>query len=87
MRYANILATGRYVPEKVVTNADVERIIGEKVDEWLQQNVGIKQRHFMADNEVTSDLCVNAARQALERAGVKPTELDLIVIATDTPDY
>ncbi len=87
MRYANILATGRYVPEKVVTNADVERIIGEPVDEWLQQNVGIKQRHFMADNEVTSDLCVNAAKQALARAGVKPTELDLVVIATDTPDY
>ncbi|HLM48792.1 MAG TPA: ketoacyl-ACP synthase III [Archangium sp.] len=87
MRYANILATGRYVPEKVVTNADVERIIGEKVDEWLQQNVGIKERHFMADDQVTSDLCVSAAKQALERAGVKPTELDLIVIATDTPDY
>ncbi|PTL84845.1 3-oxoacyl-ACP synthase III family protein [Vitiosangium sp. GDMCC 1.1324] len=87
MRYANILATGRYVPEKVLTNADVERIIGEPVDEWLQQNVGIKQRHLMADNQVTSDLCVNAAKQAMERAGVKPGELDLIVIATDTPDY
>ncbi|HEX8822979.1 MAG TPA: ketoacyl-ACP synthase III [Archangium sp.] len=87
MRYANILATGRYVPEKVLTNADVERIIGEPVDEWLQQNVGIKQRHLMADNQVTSDLCVGAAKQAMERAGVKPSELDLIVIATDTPDY
>ena len=87
MRYANILATGRYVPEKVLTNADVERIIGEPVDEWLQQNVGIKQRHLMADNQVTSDLCVAAAKQAMERAGVKPQELDLIIISTDTPDY
>lgn len=87
MRYANILATGRYVPEKVLTNADVERIIGEPVDEWLQQNVGIKQRHLMADNQVTSDLCVEAAKQAMERAGVKPTDLDLIIISTDTPDY
>ena len=87
MRYANILATGRYVPEKVLTNADVERILGEKVDEWLQQNVGIKQRHLMADDQVTSDLCVGAAKQAMERAGVKPGELDLIIIATDTPDY
>jgi 3-oxoacyl-[acyl-carrier-protein] synthase III len=87
MRYANILATGRYVPEKVLTNADVERIIGEPVDEWLQQNVGIKQRHLMADNQVTSDLCVEAAKQAMERAGVKPQELDLIIISTDTPDY
>ncbi|OJT21291.1 3-ketoacyl-ACP synthase [Archangium sp. Cb G35] len=87
MRYANILATGRYVPEKVLTNADVERIIGEPVDEWLQQNVGIKQRHLMADNQVTSDLCVEAAKQAMERAGVKPQDLDLIIISTDTPDY
>ncbi len=87
MRYANILATGRYVPEKVLTNADVERIIGEPVDAWLQQNVGIKQRHLMADNQVTSDLCVAAAKQAMERAGVKPQELDLIIISTDTPDY
>ena len=87
MRYANILATGRYVPEKVLTNADVERIIGEPVDEWLQTNVGIKQRHLMADNQVTSDLCVAAAKQAMERAGVKPQELDLIIISTDTPDY
>jgi 3-oxoacyl-[acyl-carrier-protein] synthase III len=87
MRYANILATGRYVPEKVLTNADVERIIGEPVDEWLQQNVGIKQRHLMADDQVTSDLCVGAARQALERAGVKSEELDLVIVATDTPDY
>ena len=87
MRYANILATGRYVPEKVLTNADVERIIGEPVDAWLQQNVGIKQRHLMADDQVTSDLCVEAAKQAMERAGVKPQELDLIIISTDTPDY
>jgi 3-oxoacyl-[acyl-carrier-protein] synthase-3 len=87
MRYANILATGRYVPEKVLTNADVERLIGAPVDEWLRQNVGIEQRHLMADDQVTSDLCVGAARQALERAGVKPEELDLIIVATDTPDY
>jgi len=87
MRYANILATGRYVPEKVVTNAEVERILGEPVDAWLKQNVGIEQRHFMADNQVTSDLCVGAARQAMERAGVGPEELDLVLIATDTPDY
>lgn len=87
MRYAQILSTGRYVPEKVLTNKDVEAIIGEPVDEWLQQNVGIKQRHLMADNQVTSDLCVEAAKQALQRAGVSASELDLVVVATDTPDY
>lgn len=87
MRYAQILSTGRYVPEKVLTNADIENILGEKVDEWLQQNVGIKERHVMADDQATSDLCVAAARQALERSGTKPEELDLIIVATDTPDY
>ncbi|XXF78387.1 ketoacyl-ACP synthase III [Myxococcaceae bacterium GXIMD 01537] len=87
MRYAQILSTGRYVPEKVLTNKDVEAILGEPVDEWLQQNVGIKERHLMADNQVTSDLCVEAAKEALGRAGVSASELDLVVVATDTPDY
>ncbi|OJH41533.1 3-oxoacyl-ACP synthase III family protein [Cystobacter ferrugineus] len=87
MRYAHILATGRYVPERVLTNADVERVLGEPVDEWLRHNVGIEQRHVMADHEVTSDLCVHAAEQAMRRAGVTPEQVDLLVIATDTPDY
>ncbi len=86
MRYANILATGRYVPEKVITNAQLDEVLGEPVSDWLVQNVGIRQRHVMADNEVTSDLAVNAARQALTRAGVTPDQLDLIIVATDTPD-
>lgn len=87
MRYANILSTGRYVPEKLLTNADVENILGEKVDEWLQQNVGIKQRHVMADDQATSDLAVAAAKEALARAKVDPKELDLVLVASDTPDY
>ncbi|WP_223639959.1 3-oxoacyl-ACP synthase III family protein [Corallococcus sp. EGB] len=87
MRYANILSTGRYVPEKLLTNADVEKILGEKVDEWLQQNVGIKQRHVMADDQATSDLAVAAAKEALARAKVDPRELDLVLVASDTPDY
>ncbi|MFP2897097.1 3-oxoacyl-ACP synthase III family protein [Corallococcus sp. 4LFB] len=87
MRYANILSTGRYVPEKLLTNADVENILGEKVDEWLQQNVGIKQRHVMADHQATSDLAVAAAKEALSRAKVDPKELDLVLVASDTPDY
>jgi 3-oxoacyl-[acyl-carrier-protein] synthase III len=87
MRYAQILSTGRYVPEKVITNADMDRILGEPVGDWLVQNVGIRERHMMADNQATSDLCVAAARQALQRAGTRPEELDLIIVATDTPDY
>ncbi|HEY8212161.1 MAG TPA: ketoacyl-ACP synthase III [Myxococcaceae bacterium] len=86
-RYAAVLATGRYVPERMLTNADVERLLGEPVDAWLRQNVGIERRHLMAETEVTSDLAVAAARQALERAKVAPGELDLVVVATDTPDY
>lgn len=87
MRYAQILSTGRYVPEKVITNAEMDRIVGEPVGDWLVQNVGIRERHIMADDQATSDLCVAAARQALQRAGTKPEELDLIIVATDTPDY
>lgn len=87
MRYARILSTGRYVPEKVLTNAELEGMLGQPVDEWLVQNVGIRERHLMADDQVTSDLCVAAARQALQRAGLTPKDLDLVIIAGDTPDY
>lgn len=87
MRYAKIAATGRYVPEKVLTNADLDAMLGEPVGEWLVKNVGIERRHVMAADQVTSDLCVAAARQALERAGVSPGEVDLLIVATDTPDY
>lgn len=86
MRYARILSTGRYVPERVVTNAELEARLGEPVDEWLRENVGIRERHVMAEHEVTSDLAAAASRQALERAGVAPEEVDLVVVATDTPD-
>jgi 3-oxoacyl-[acyl-carrier-protein] synthase-3 len=61
--------------------------LGENVGDWLVENVGIRQRHVMAETETTSDMVVAAARQALERAGVEAQELDLIIVATDTPDY
>lgn len=85
-RYARILATGRCVPERRVTNAEVESRLGVPVDKWLVDNVGIHARHFMDDDEATSDLATRAARQALERAGVRPDAVDLIIVATDTPD-
>ena len=87
MRYARILATGRYVPTRVVTNQELEQRLGEPLHDWLVQNVGIRERHVMADDQATSDLAVAAARQALERAGVTPGDLDLVIVATDTPDY
>lgn len=85
-KVAQILSTGRYIPEKVLTNADVGRILGQDVNDWLVENVGIRERHVMSDDEATSDMIVHAARQALERAGLSPTDLNLIVVSTDTPD-
>jgi len=87
MSYAQVVSTGRYIPEKVVTNADLNRILGEDVDAWLIENVGIRERHVMAENETTSDMIVTAAKQALGRANLQSTNLDLIIVATDTPDY
>lgn len=86
-RYAQIASTGRYVPEKILPNAELGAMLGEPVDQWLIDNVGIRQRHLIGDDEVTSDLAVNAAREALDRAHVAPEDVDLIILATDTPDY
>jgi len=86
-RYAQIVSTGRYIPEKVITNDELNALLGENVGDWLVENVGIRERHVMADDETTSDMIVVAARQALERAGIAATDLDLILVATDTPDY
>lgn len=87
-RYAQILSTGRYVPEKVLPNAYFDDLFPERdIDDWLRANVGIEQRHVMAPDETTSDLCLHASRQALDRAGLTPADLDLIIVATDTPDY
>ena len=87
MRYAQILSTGRYVPERVMTNAEFDQLLGEPVSDWLVRNVGIRERHFMAADQTTSDLAVAASRRALARAGIQATDLDLIIVATDTPDY
>jgi 3-oxoacyl-[acyl-carrier-protein] synthase-3 len=87
LRHAQILSTGSYVPERVVTNAEIDQILGEPTDEWLIENVGIRERRWMAPDQTTSDLVVEASRRALERAGLGPEELDLIIVSTDTPDY
>src|SRR3990172_4089291 len=87
MRYAQILSTGSYVPDRVVTNAEVDALIGEPTGEWLIENVGIHERRWMASDQTTSDLVVHAAQRALERAGITPDDLDLIIVSTDTPDY
>jgi len=83
--YARIIATGSALPERVVTNADLEKIV-DTSDEWIHSRTGIRQRHIAADGETTGDLAFRAAQNALEAAGVKASELDLIVLVTTTPD-
>jgi 3-oxoacyl-[acyl-carrier-protein] synthase-3 len=87
MTYARIIGTGSYVPDKVLTNADLSRMLGEDVDEFVSQVVGIRERHVCAEDESTADLATAAAQSALEAAGVRAADLDLIVLATDTPEY
>ena len=76
---------GAYLPEKIVTNADLAKKV-ETSAEWIQQRTGIRQRHIAADGEFTSHLATRAAQRALDKAGLKATDLDLIVLATATPD-
>ncbi|MDD3763367.1 MAG: ketoacyl-ACP synthase III [Nevskiales bacterium] len=85
MGYSKIIGTGSYLPERVVTNCDLESRI-DTSDEWIVSRTGIEARHVAADGELTSDLAVAAARRAMEAAGVGPDEIDLIIVATTTPD-
>lgn len=87
MRNAIIRSTGMAVPDKVVPNQWFNELLGEDVDTWLKENVQIYERRWLAENEGVADLCEKAARQALERAALPADELDLIVVATDTPEY
>ena len=87
MAIAQILSTGRYIPDKVLTNDDLNGMLGTNVGDWLVKNVGIEARHVMGADETTSDMIVAAAEQALSRAGLSANDLDLIMVATDTPDY
>ena len=82
---AGILGMGHAYPEGILTNADLEKIV-ETSDEWITSRTGIKQRHKAAPNEYTSQFGTAAAKQALERAGLKPEDIDIIVCATTTPD-
>ncbi|GAB6034089.1 beta-ketoacyl-ACP synthase III [Galenea microaerophila] len=83
--YSRIVGTGGYLPEKVLTNLDLEKMV-ETSDEWIRERTGITQRHIATENETTCDLAEQAARQALEAAQMSAEELDLIILATTTPD-
>lgn len=83
---ARIIGTGSYVPEKVLSNRELEEIV-ETSDEWITTRTGIRQRHVAADNEYTSDLATRAAERALEMAGTDAKEIDYLVVGTITGDY
>ncbi len=87
MRDAKIIGTGIYVPERIVTNAELSRNLGEDIDEFVSTIVGIKERRIAADNESAADLATSAAQRALADSGIPATDLDLILVATDTPEY
>jgi len=83
--YSRIIGTGGYLPEKILTNVDLEQMV-ETSDEWIRERTGIEQRHIAADGQTTCDLAEQATLKALDMAGIDATQIDLIVVATTTPD-
>jgi len=84
--YASFKSIGSYTPPKVLTNADLEKMV-DTTDEWITQRTGIKERFIAEENQTTSDLAYEAAKVAIERAGIEKEEVDAIIVATITPDY
>jgi 3-oxoacyl-[acyl-carrier-protein] synthase III len=82
---ARIIGTGSYLPEKILTNQDMEKIV-DTTDAWIRERSGITQRHMVGEGETCGDLAVEAARRAIEAAGVDPSEIDLLILGTCTPD-
>ncbi|MCW8827988.1 MAG: ketoacyl-ACP synthase III, partial [Gammaproteobacteria bacterium] len=85
MIYSRIIGTGGYLPEKVLTNHDLEKMV-DTTDAWITERTGIKERHIAAEGENTCDLAEQASLRAIEMAGIEASEIDLIVVATTTPD-
>lgn len=86
MIYSKIIGTGSYLPSKVLTNYDLEKIV-DTTHDWIFSRSGIVERHIAADNELTSDLALQASRKAIEAAGISADEIDLIIVATTSPDH
>lgn len=85
MKYTRIRGTGSYLPERVLSNRDLERMV-DTSDEWIVSRTGIRSRHIAAEGELSSDLAEKAARRALQAAGMGPADIDMIIVATTTPD-
>ncbi len=87
MTNVSIHSIGMYVPERIVSNQFFDELLGSNVSQWLEEYVEIYERRWCAPNESTADLCVSAARVAMERGNVCPKEIDLLIVATDTPEF
>lgn len=85
MIYTKIAGTGRYLPEKILTNFDLEKMV-DTTDEWIRTRTGVERRHAVAPDQTTSDMCVEAAKKAIEDAGVDVSEIDFVAIGTTSPD-
>ena len=85
MTYSSIAGTGRYLPEKILTNADLEKIV-DTTDEWIRTRTGVERRHVVAPEQTTSDMCVEAAKVAMDAAGIGPADIDMVIIGTTSPD-
>ncbi len=85
MIYSRIAGTGSYLPEKILTNADLEQMV-DTTDKWIRERTGIRERHVADDDQCTGDLACEAARRAMEAAGVGPGEIDFVAVGTTTPD-
>jgi len=85
MKPVGIIGTGHYLPERIMTNTDWEKIVDTN-DDWITTRTGIKKRHFAADHQATSDLVVEAAQKAINNAGIDKSEIDIVLIATISPD-
>ena len=85
MTYSKIIGTGSYLPKKILTNHDLESVV-DTSDSWIRSRTGIEQRHIAAENETASDLAMNACLKAIESADISADKIDLIIVATTTPD-
>lgn len=83
---AKITATAKYLPKKTLTNIDLEKIV-DTTNEWILSRTGIEKRHLVEEGEATSDMCKNVAKELLKKSNKSPEEIDLILVATSTPDY
>jgi 3-oxoacyl-[acyl-carrier-protein] synthase-3 len=85
MTFSKIIGSGSYLPDRVLTNQDLEKML-DTTDEWITTRTGIKQRHIIADGQVTSDMAYEASKKALQNANLEAQDIDLIILATTTPD-